>query len=138
MSDKKASNNKKAEGAVKETANKTPAVKIREKAGFANISIRNGGRAGRIFLLNEDGTFVGVVDADKFVETWNSESIARSKKGLGEGVTQFLSTKCKVAPEQKDEIVSAIKSEFKAIMKLVQDGLLKQSGKAKVEIIPLI
>jgi hypothetical protein len=131
-------NSKKTEGVSEKSENKKPSLKMRKKGDAVVFSIRNGGRAGRIFLLNEDGTFDKVVEADKFIDTWNSESVARSKKGLGDKATQYLSTKCKVAPEQKTDVIQAIKAEFTGILKLVQDGKLKKASKAEIEIIPLV
>jgi len=90
-----------------------------------------------LFLLDEDGSFEKVVGAEEYVDVWNDEKIARSKRGYSKGQTGYLARGAVVKADEKEETVKAVTAAFKAVQKIVEAGGLKKTAKAKVEIISL-
>jgi len=105
--------------------------------GTFTLSICNGGAAAKLFLLDGDGSFEKVVGAEEYVDVWNDEKVARSKRGYSKGQNGYLARGAVVKAADKEEVVKAVTGAFKAVQKLVEAGGLKKSQKAKVEIIPL-
>jgi len=132
--------------AVSGGAKKAPQLNMRlkkddaEKVIGVRFAVKNAGKAGRIFQLNADGEFQRVVPAGEFASVWGDKSVAHSKRGLSEEKTQYLSAKAEIDPAQKDDVQAAVKSEFPAILKLVQDGMLKSKRAKKTElvVVPLV
>ena len=105
--------------------------------GTVSLSICNGGAAAKLFLLDGDGSFERVVGSEEYVDVWNDDKVARSKRGYSKGQSGYLARGTVIKAAQKDEVVTAVTTQFKAVQKIVEGGGLKRAGKAKVEIIPL-
>ena len=125
-------------GRKKGSSNNEPHMAVKEhRNGTFSLNICNGGAAAKLFLLDGDGSFEKVVCAEEYVELWNDDKIARSKRGYSKGQSGYLARGTVVKAAQKDEVVKLVTAQFKAVQKLVESGGLKKSPKAKVEIIPL-
>jgi hypothetical protein len=105
--------------------------------GTISLNICNGGAAAKLFLLDGDGAFEKVVGAEEYVDVWNDDKVARSKRGYTKGQSGYLARGTVIKAAEKEEVVKAVTAQFKAVQKLVEAGGLKKTPKAKVEIIPL-
>jgi len=125
-------------GRKKGSSNAGPHLAVREhRNGTVSLSICNGGAAAKLFLLEGDGSFERVVGAEEYTDVWNDDKIARSKRGYSKGQSGYLARGTVIKAAQKEEVVKAVTEQFKAVQKIVDDGGLKKTAKAKVEIIPL-
>ena len=125
-------------GRKKGSTNIGPHMVVKEhRNGTLSLGIRNGGAAAKMFLLDGDGSFERVVEAKEYVDVWNDEKVARSKRGYSKGQSGYLARGTVIKAAQKEEVVKAVTEQFKAVQKIVDDGGLKKTAKAKVEIIPL-
>jgi len=103
-----------------------------------NVFIKNGGLPSRLFLVNNEGNLVKVVESKDFKATWDNPSIARSKRSLSDEKTQYLSTRASMTPQQmkdKTQFEAMVKREFTAIKSLVEGGLLHTKRAKKRELI---
>jgi hypothetical protein len=125
-------------GRKKGSSNTGPHLAVKEhRNGNVSLSICNDGAAAKLFLLNGDGSLERVVGAEEYVDVWNDEKIARSKRGYSKGQNGYLARGTVIKAAQKDDVVKMVTTEFKAVQKIVEGGGLKKTAKAKVEIIPL-
>ena len=125
-------------GRKKGSGNAGPHMTVKgHRNGTFSLLIQNGGAAAKIFLLDGDGSFRKVVPADEYVDVWNDEKIARSKRGYSKGQSGYLARGAVVKADDKEEVVKTVTGTFKAVQKIVDSGALKKSAKVKVEIIPL-
>jgi len=125
-------------GRKKGSTNIGPHMTVKEhRNGTFSLGIRNGGAAAKLFLLDGDGSFERVVGAEEYVDVWNDEKVARSKRGYSKGQSGYLARGTVIKAEEKDKVVKAVTEQFKAVQKIVEGGGLKKTAKAKVEIIPL-
>ena len=120
------------------SSNAGPHMTVKEhRNGTFTLNICNGGASAKLFMLDGDGSFEKVVGADEYVDVWNDEKVARSKRGYAKGQDGYLARGAVVKAADKEEVVKAVTGAFKAVQKIVEAGGLKKSSKAKVEIIPL-
>ena len=125
-------------GRKKGSTNRGPHLVVKEhRNGTLSLGIRNGGAAAKLFLLDGDGSFERVVGAEEYVDVWNDEKVARSKRGYSKGQSGYLARGTVIKAAQKEDVVKAVTTQFKAVQKIVDTGGLRKTGKAKVEIIPL-
>ena len=125
-------------GRKKGGANAGPHMTVKEhRNGTISLNICNGGAAAKLFLLDGDGAFEKVVGAEEYVDVWNDDKVARSKRGYTKGQSGYLARGTVIKAAEKEEVVKAVTAQFKAVQKLVEAGGLKKTPKAKVEIIPL-
>lgn len=125
-------------GRKKGSSNAGPHLAVREhRNGTVSLSICNGGAAAKLFLLEGDGSFERVIGAEEYVDVWNDDKVARSKRGYTKGQSGYLARGTVIKVEEKDKVVKAVTEQFKAVQKIVEAGGLKKTAKAKVEIIPL-
>jgi hypothetical protein len=125
-------------GRKKGSTNAGPHLAVREhRNGTVSLSICNGGAAAKLFLLDGEGSLERVVNADEYVDVWNDEKIARSKRGFTKGQSGFLARGAVIKAAQKDDVVKAVTTQFKIVQKIVEADGLKKTAKPKVEIIPL-
>jgi hypothetical protein len=121
---------------VKDKQDKQVKWVVREQAdGTAKLSIQNAGRAGKLFLCNKDASLVEVLNAESFKAAWQDKAVSKTGKTTG---GRFISAHVKVAGEQADEVKKDVFANLGGVVRLIQNGGLKGSGrKIKVEVIPL-
>ena len=125
-------------GRKKGASNTGPHMTVKgHRNGTFSLLIQNGGGAAKVFLLDGEGSFEKVVGAEEYVDVWNDEKIARSKRGYTKGQSGYLARGAVVKAAEKEDVVKAVTTAFKAVQKIVEGGGLKKTPKAKVEIIPL-
>jgi hypothetical protein len=125
-------------GRKKGSSNAGPHMTVKQhRNGTFSLNICNGGASAKLFLLDGDGSFERVVGAEEYVDVWNDEKVARSKRGYSKGQSGYLARGAVVKTAEKEDVVKAVTTAFKAVQKIVEAGGLKKTPKAKVEIIPL-
>jgi hypothetical protein len=102
------------------------------------VRIKNGKQAGRIFLLNKDGTFDRVVkDIEDYKALKGNAAVSSAKWGMrrenGGAFTQYLSEVAYVTMEQKDAVLTAAATAFKVVGIALRDGKLKSEKAPKVK-----
>jgi hypothetical protein len=116
--------------------------------GTISMAIKNGGRAARIFLLNEKDEMVKCLNGEGFKTAYNNEKVARSKRSMGDGKTEYMTSRVRFTatatePEARAAELAKISGEvvanYKEVAKMVQSGELKiAKTKTKVTIVSLL
>lgn len=143
----------KGKGNASETAKPAkvtgPQLVTKEKPdGTIIMAIKQGGRAARIFLLDEKDEMVKCLNGEGFKAAYNNDKVARSKRSLGDGKTQYMTSRVRFTLTATEEapraaelakVSTEVVTNYKEVAKLLQSGELKTAkAKTKVTIVPLV
>jgi hypothetical protein len=126
-----------------------PSLVAKERPdGTTTLAVKGGGRAGRIFLLNEKDELVQCLNGEAFKSAFNNEKVARSKRSMGDGKVQYMTSHVRFQLSGADEaarkvelekVTSEVVMNYKEVAKLIQSGELKAAkAKTKVTIVSLL